>query len=75
MQWPGVEHLVTHSSSKEQYVIEIAKILQSLYGDKLVRPVAAVYAGVPPDEIAEGVGDKEVHIDGLIVMVRIDSSF
>ncbi|WP_407275689.1 arginine--tRNA ligase [Halothiobacillus sp. DCM-1] len=48
----------------EGYIFEIAKSLQASWGDALVEPVPAVFAGVPPDEPAGG--DKEAHIDALI---------
>jgi arginyl-tRNA synthetase len=50
------------------YVIDLAKNFQSTHADQLVHPVDAVFADVPPDE-KDG-GDKEAHIDGLIVNVK-----
>lgn len=47
------------------YIVEIAGVLKERYGDRFVRSIEQVFAGVRPDE-GEFQGDKEVHIDDLI---------
>ncbi|MCZ8131196.1 MAG: arginine--tRNA ligase [Steroidobacteraceae bacterium] len=50
------------------YVRPVAERLEAHAGRSLHRPVAAVYADVPPDEPAGG--DKEAHVDALIARMR-----
>lgn len=51
---------------KGQYVLDIAKVLIEKGGQAFVHPIADVFLNVPADEGEEG-GDKETHIDALIV--------
>jgi len=50
------------------YVWDIGATLHREQGERLRRPVADVFAGVPADEPAGG--DKETHIDGVIARVQ-----
>ncbi len=50
------------------YLLAIAAELETTYGDALVRPAAAVFADLPPDE-PDG-GDKDIYIDAVIVRAR-----
>jgi arginyl-tRNA synthetase len=50
------------------YVWDIGATLHREQGERLRRPVAEVFAGVPADEAAGG--DKETHIDGVIARVQ-----
>jgi arginyl-tRNA synthetase len=56
---------------KGDYLLEIEKALTALVGDRLKRDLDAVFASVPQDESidenGEKTGDKEAHIDALIV--------
>jgi arginyl-tRNA synthetase len=51
-----------------EYIIAIAEELHRTEGNSLRRPAAEVFDTVPPDE-PQG-GDKDVHIDALIVRAR-----
>ena len=53
---------------KGDYVVEIARALRAREGDRLRRSAYEVLDEVPPDE-AQG-GDRERHIDALIVRAR-----
>ena len=56
---------------KGDYVWDIAATLHREHGDDYRVDVAAVFAGVPPDEVpGEGDGDKEAHIDALIAAAK-----
>ena len=48
------------------YVFDIAKQLHQKIGTQLKIDLTKLYNNVPQDEVAEGVGDKEAHVDGLI---------
>ena len=48
------------------YVINIARDLISQYGDKFSQDPEMIFVNIPEDADAEGNGDKEAHIDGLI---------
>ncbi len=52
------------------YVIPIAKTLLKVYGNTLHRSATEVFQAIPPDETSPGVGDKEAHIDALIVRCK-----
>lgn len=51
---------------KGEYVIDIAKEVQSAFRDNLVRKGEDVFSNVPADDDGNGNGDKEAHIDALI---------
>ncbi|NOQ93817.1 MAG: arginine--tRNA ligase, partial [Methylophaga sp.] len=53
---------------KGDYVLDIAASLKDEYGDELRRTISDVFANVPTDE-PDG-GDKEQHIDGLIINAK-----
>lgn len=53
---------------KGDYVLDIATALKDKYGDKLRRTPTDVFANVPTDE-PDG-GDKEQHIDALIINAK-----
>lgn len=55
---------------KGEYVKDIALKLQQQAGRSLLRATAEVFANVPVDEQADGSGDKEAHIDGLIANAK-----
>jgi arginyl-tRNA synthetase len=55
---------------KGEYVNDIAQHLTQLVGDTLVRDAQAVFANAPLDAQEDGSGDKEAHIDALIVNAR-----
>ena len=50
------------------YLLAIAAELDTRHGGALVRPAAAVFADLPPDE-PQG-GDKDVYIDAVIARAR-----
>jgi len=50
-----------------EYVFEIARNLQLKMGNSLKYAATEVFADVPADENEKGEGDKEAHIDALIV--------
>jgi arginyl-tRNA synthetase len=50
------------------YVWDIAAAVHRAHSERLLHPVALVFAGVPPD--APAGGDKEAHIDGIIARTR-----
>lgn len=65
------EQLVFPSNGyKGEYVIAIAKELKTQVGDAMLRPASEVMANLPPDAAANGTGDKEAHIDALIVKAK-----
>jgi len=55
---------------KGEYVIGIAEKLKQQEGGNLVRPADEVFADVPADETPDGKGDKEAHIDAIILNAR-----
>jgi arginyl-tRNA synthetase len=65
----GAKFAFPKNAYKGDYVIDIAKALQAQEGETLVRSVEQVFDNVPPDE-GEDDGDKEAHIDALIVNAR-----
>lgn len=48
------------------YVSIIAETIHEEHKDALHWPASEVFADIPADQTAPGVGDKEAHIDGLI---------
>lgn len=52
---------------KGQYVFDIAQRLFDKEQQNLNHPISAVFQDVPADENDQGEGDKEAHIDALIV--------
>ena len=54
---------------KGDYIYEISEALKAEFGSTLKRTALEVFAGVRPDEGQEG-GDKEKHIDDLIVKAK-----
>lgn len=54
---------------KGDYVIDLAKKARDDYGDIFYFPAEKVFSDIPPDEGQEN-GDKEAHIDGLIVRAK-----
>ena len=64
------EHFTFPSNGyKGDYVLDIATLLKNEVGDELVHASIDVFANVPDDEPVLG-GDKEQHIDGLIVNAK-----
>lgn len=55
---------------KGEYIIDIAKKLQSTFQESLCRSVDDVFKAVPPDLTEDGQGDKEAHIDALIANAK-----
>ncbi|MCC6302046.1 MAG: arginine--tRNA ligase [Gammaproteobacteria bacterium] len=53
-----------------EYVNDIAAALRARHGDELHAAAAVVLANLPPDLAADGSGDKEAHIDGLIARAK-----
>jgi len=51
-----------------EYLKPVAQKLREVVGDRLHRPAADVYAGLPPDEPAGG--DKEAYTDAIIERTR-----
>ncbi len=56
---------------KGTYVKNIALEVKDRFSNTLVHPVKTVFADIPQDEIEPGQGDKEAHIDGLILKSQI----
>lgn len=56
---------------KGEYIIEIAKALQQEYGVKFKQSFAEIIKDITPDESpANGGGDKEAHVDDIIVKAK-----
>ncbi len=53
-----------------EYVIDIAKVVHQQKAEQLNREVNAVFQNVVQDAQADGSGDKEKHIDGLIANAK-----
>lgn len=70
----GAEFSFPSNGYKGDYIIDIANALNHAQHTKLVKPIEAVFAGVPEDakEQADGktTGDKEAHINALIVNAK-----
>ena len=54
---------------KGDYIYAICDSLQAQFGSTLQKPVLEIFAGITPDEGEED-GDKEKHIDDLIVKAK-----
>lgn len=54
---------------KGDYIYLIAETIQGEFGTTLQKPAIEIFAGVPADESEDG-GDKEKHIDALIVKAK-----
>ena len=65
----GEELVFPSNGYKGDYIYEISKGLQARFGDTLKRTTLEVFAGVYADEAQED-GDKEKHIDDLIVKAK-----
>lgn len=66
----GVEFPFPSNGYKGEYVNNIAQSLSDLVGEDFVRDAAEVFADVPEDAQEDGTGDKETHIDALILNCR-----
>jgi arginyl-tRNA synthetase len=64
----GVNVRFPDNGYKGEYVVDIARDLRNRAGDSLRRSAIEITDGLPPDE-SEG-GDKEAHVDALIVRAR-----
>jgi arginyl-tRNA synthetase len=64
----GVALRFPDNGYKGEYVIEIARELRKREGDRLKRGAFQISEGLPPDE-SEG-GDKETHVDALILRAK-----
>jgi arginyl-tRNA synthetase len=65
----GEEVVFPSNGYKGDYIYTISESLRAQFGDTLKRTVLEVFAGVTTDEGLEG-GDKEKHIDDLIVKAK-----
>lgn len=65
----GEELTFPSNAYKGDYIYEICDALQAEFGSTLKRTALEVFAGVTPDEGQEN-GDKEKHIDDLIVKAK-----
>lgn len=63
----GVEFPFPSNGYKGEYVNDIAQQLLELVGTDFVHDAALVFKQVPEDLHEDGTGDKEAHIDALIV--------
>lgn len=64
----GENFVFPSNGYKGDYILEISQSLLTEYGDRFRHPAGAVFAGVPADE-SDG-GDKERHIDGLVLQAQ-----
>ncbi len=64
----GVPVVFPDNGYQGGYIVDIARIVRKKYGDKFLYKSQDIYEGVPVDE-KDG-GDKEAHIDGLIVNAK-----
>ena len=69
LQQVGEELTFPSNGYKGDYIYQISDYLQSEYGTALQKPAMEVFAGVTPDEGEPG-GDKEKHIDDLIIKAK-----
>lgn len=70
LQLCGAEIAFPVNGYKGDYIKDIAEQLRSEHKQKLVHPLDAVYADVPADADLNGNGDKEKHIDALIINAK-----
>jgi arginyl-tRNA synthetase len=66
----GIEFPFPSNGYKGDYVNDIAEALTELVGDEFVHPADQVFENVPQDAQEDGTGDKETHIDALIVNAK-----
>ena len=67
----GAEFKFPSNGYKGDYVYDIASGLIEEYGEDFVRPVAQVFEGVAADfDAATATGDKEQHIDDVIINAK-----
>lgn len=64
----GADFAFPSNGYQGDYVQDIAADLRRVHGDRFDRPVDAAFADIPADE-PDG-GDKEAHIDALIIRAR-----
>jgi arginyl-tRNA synthetase len=64
----GIPVVFPDNGYQGEYIFDIARKVRKKYGDKFIFQSQEVYEGVPPDE-KDG-GDKESHIDGLVVNAK-----
>jgi arginyl-tRNA synthetase len=69
LELAGAELPFPANGYKGDYIWDIAALLHREHGDEFRHPTAAVFAGVPVD--APQGGDKEAHIDALILQAKI----
>ena len=69
LQQCGEEFAFPSNGYKGDYIFEIVESLKSEVATTLQKPAFEVFAGVTPDEGQDG-GDKEKHIDDLIVKAK-----
>lgn len=65
----GEEFTFPSNGYKGDYIYQISETLKAEYGITLQKPAFEIFAGVTPDEGQES-GDKEKHIDDLIVKAK-----
>jgi len=65
----GEELVFPSNGYKGEYIYDISKALQARFGETLKRTRLEVFSGVHADEGQDG-GDKEKHIDDLIVKAK-----
>jgi len=71
LQQTGIDIAFPTNGYQGQYVIDIAAALVSAHGKSLAATAAQVLEGVPADDDGHGNGDREAHIDALIVRAKI----
>jgi arginyl-tRNA synthetase len=64
----GIPVVFPDNGYQGEYIFDIARKVRKKYGDKFIFQSREVYEGVPPDEKDDG--NKESHIDGLIVNAK-----
>lgn len=70
LQAHGAEFAFPSNGYRGDYVLPMADALTKQVSLRLVHPIADVFQGIPEDELSPGVGNKEDHIDGLIVRAK-----
>lgn len=70
LELTGMKFQFPSNGYKGEYVKAIAKDLLEQHGKEFARDITEVFANVPEDEAADGRGDKEAHIDGLIANAK-----
>ncbi|WP_130536455.1 arginine--tRNA ligase [Thiomicrorhabdus indica] len=76
LQACGEELTFPSNGYKGDYILDIAGQIKVQFSETLKKPVFEVFAGVHPDE-GQPEGDKELHIDDLIVKAKnlLDSHY